>query len=189
MSISRIALFASGSGTNAQNIIEYFADNQNIKVDCLLSNNPGAYALTRAKNFRIDTFVFSKEEFYHTSLVSEYLLSRGINLIVLAGFLWLVPPPLLDMFTVINIHPALLPAYGGKNMYGNRVHQAVIENRENCSGITIHYVNEKYDDGAIIFQASCRVEPDDTPDTLAARIHELEYRHYPAVIEQVIQAF
>ena len=174
MSISRIALFASGSGTNAQNIMEYFADNQNIKVDSLLSNNPAAYALTRAKDFRIDTLVFSKEEFYHSSVVTDYLLNRGISLVVLAGFLWLVPPSVLNKFTVVNIHPALLPAYGGKNMYGNRVHMAVIGNREKFSGITIHYVNEKYDDGAIIFQASCRVEPDDTPDTLAARIHVLE---------------
>jgi phosphoribosylglycinamide formyltransferase-1 len=187
MSIKRIALFASGSGTNAQNIIEYFAGNQEIVVDCLLSNNAGAYALVRARNFGIETLVFSKETFYQTSLVPGYLTNRGINLVVLAGFLLLVPGNILDRFTVMNIHPALLPSYGGKNMYGNHVHRAVIANNEPFSGITIHYVNEKYDEGAILFQARCPVYAGDTPESLAERIHLLEYRHYPSVIEEVVR--
>ncbi len=187
MTIRHIAIFASGSGTNAQKIMEYFADNQQIKVECLLSNTSKAYALTRAKNFGIDTLIFSREEFYQTSQVLDYLNDRKINLVILAGFLWLIPVNLINMYPVINIHPALLPAYGGKNMYGRIVHQAVIQNKEPFSGITIHYVNEKYDEGAIIFQAKCAVEPDDTPETLAERIHLLEYQYYPAVIEQVIK--
>jgi phosphoribosylglycinamide formyltransferase 1 len=186
MTIRRIAVFASGSGTNAQKIMEYFKDNQQIKVECLLSNTSKAYALTRAKNFGIDTVIFSREAFYQTSQVLDYLCDRKISLIVLAGFLWLVPVDLINKYPVINIHPALLPAYGGKNMYGSRVHEAVIQNGEQFSGISIHYVNEKYDEGTIIFQAKCAVESDDTPETLAARIHLLEYQYYPAIIEQVI---
>ncbi len=186
MSIKRIAVFASGSGTNAQKIIDYFADNQEIVVDCLLSNTAAAYALVRAGNSGIDTLVFSREEFYNTEKILNFLTLRKINLVVLAGFLWLVPENILEKFMVINIHPALLPAYGGKNMYGHHVHRAVIANREPFSGITIHYVNERYDEGAIIFQARCPVFADDTPETLADRIHHLEYNHYPSVIEEVI---
>ncbi len=186
MSIKKIAVFASGSGTNAQNIIDYFADNQEIKVDCLLSNTEAAYALVRARNSGIDTLVFSRDEFYNSVKILNFLTLREINLIVLAGFLWLVPVAILEKFVVINIHPALLPAYGGKNMYGNHVHQAVITNKEPFSGITIHYVNEKYDEGAIIFQARCPVLSGDTPESLAERIHLLEYKHYPKVIEEVI---
>lgn len=186
MSIKRIAVFASGSGTNAQNIIDYFADNQEIVVDCLLSNTAAAYALVRARNAGIDTLVFSREEFYNSEKIVDFLTLRKINLVVLAGFLWLVPAPILEKFIVINIHPALLPAYGGRNMYGHHVHQAVIANRELFSGITIHYVNEKYDEGAIIFQARCPVLADDTPESLADRIHLLEYKHFPAIIEEVV---
>ena len=186
MKTGNIAVFASGSGTNAQNIIEYFADSQSVKVSCLLSNNPHAFALARAERAGIETKVFTREELNQSLEISKYLMQKNINLIVLAGFLWLVPRNLIDQFTIINIHPALLPKYGGKNMYGRHVHEAVLNNREEFSGITIHYVNEEYDDGAIIFQARCRVEPSDTPDTLAARIHLLEYEHYPRVIEQVL---
>jgi phosphoribosylglycinamide formyltransferase-1 len=187
MSIKRIAVFASGSGTNAQNIIDYFSDNQEIKVDCLLSNNIAAYALVRARNAGIDTLVFTREELYNSEKIPDFLTLRSINLVVLAGFLWLVPASILEKFVVINIHPALLPAYGGKNMYGHHVHRAVIANREPFSGITIHYVNEKYDDGAIIFQARCHVLTEDTPESLAERIHQLEYKHYPLIIEEVIR--
>ena len=185
MEAIKIALFASGSGTNAGRIMEYFADNQAIKVACLLSNNPEAYALTRAREAGVETLLFDREEFFRSSRIGDYLAGKGVGLVVLAGFLWLVPPGLLRRFTVINIHPALLPAYGGKNMYGRYVHEAVIRHGESFSGITIHYVNEKYDEGEIIFQARCRVEPGDTPDSLAERIHQLEYRPYPEVIEQV----
>lgn len=185
MTIRRIAVFASGSGTNAQNIFEYFSENLDIKVECLLSNSPNSYALTRASLAGIETFIFNRQQLYESSAVEDYLASKGISLIVLAGFLWLVPPSLIRRFTIINIHPALLPKYGGKNMYGRYVHEAVIENGEKESGITIHFVNERYDDGAIIFQDSCDVRPGDTPETLAERIHELEYRHFPRIIEQV----
>jgi phosphoribosylglycinamide formyltransferase 1 len=186
MSVKQIAIFASGSGTNAQNIIEYFSVNEHVRVKCLLSNSPDAYALTRAKSLGVETKVFSRNDLNNSSFVIDFLQEREIDLIVLAGFLWLVPEKLIRRFTIVNIHPALLPKYGGKNMYGQYVHAAVIQNGEKLSGITIHYVNEKYDEGTIIFQATCEVKPDDTPDTLAVRIHQLEYQHYPRIIEQVI---
>jgi phosphoribosylglycinamide formyltransferase-1 len=188
MSVKQIALMASGSGTNAQRIIEYFAGNDRIKVSCLLSNNPEAYALVRAASLGVDTLVFTREDLRNTSVVLDYLVERKTDLIVLAGFLWLIPGTLIERFTILNIHPALLPKYGGKNMYGNFVHEAVIRNGEKESGITIHYVNEKYDEGAVVFQATCEVIPGDTPETLASRIHQLEYQHYPRIIEQVIDA-
>jgi phosphoribosylglycinamide formyltransferase 1 len=174
---------ASGSGSNAQKIIEYFADNKDVMVDCLLSNNPDAYALKRAENMGIDTLVFDRSQFYESVFVENYLTERKINLVVLAGFLWLVPEKLVQKFKIINIHPALLPQYGGKNMYGMRVHRSVIENKEPFSGITIHHVNEKYDDGAIIFQAKCLLDENDTPESLAEKIHQLEHQFYPLVID------
>ena len=186
MSAQKIAIMASGSGSNAQKIIEYFSDNLNIKVDCLLSNNPRAYALERAKKLGIDTFIFDRHQFYDSLFIENLLLERRINLVVLAGFLWLVPEKLVQKFKIINIHPALLPKYGGKNMYGNRVHQAVIDNKEPFSGITIHYVNEVYDDGKIIFQAECPVDPSDTAESLAEKIHQLEHRYYPEVIGRLL---
>lgn len=187
MKVARIALFASGSGTNVQNIINYFADNKHIIVDSIWSNNPNAYALERAKKAGIDTFVFSRDEFANTEKVSQVLHDRNVNLIVLAGFLWLVPGYLVQKFTIINIHPALLPKYGGKGMYGSNVHNAVIENHEKESGITIHYVNEKYDDGNIIFQKKCAIAETDTPEDVAQKVHELEYRYFPEVIEEVVK--
>jgi phosphoribosylglycinamide formyltransferase 1 len=187
LTVKNIAIFASGSGTNAQNIIEYFADNQLVRVSCLLSNTPKAYALQRAEKLGVETLVFSRDQLYNSSFITGYLVKKKIDLIVLAGFLWLIPKELIDKFRIINIHPALLPQYGGKNMYGHYVHDAVIQNREKFSGITIHYVNDKYDDGAIIFQEKCSVYPDDTPETLAARIHQLEYEYYPRIVEQVIR--
>lgn len=177
---------ASGSGTNAQKIIEYFAGHHSMKIDCLLSDKPSAYALERAKNLGVDTIVFDKNSFYNTDEVSALLEKRGIDLIALAGFLLLVPEPMTRKFKIINIHPALLPEYGGKNMYGMRVHAAVIGNKEPFSGITIHHVNEKYDDGAVIFQAKCPVLENDTPESLAVKIHLLEHEHYPRVIEETL---
>jgi len=182
-----IAIFASGGGTNAQAILEYFAENTEVEIKCIYSNNTEAYALTRGKNFGTDTFTFSRNEFYKTSLVHEHLESHKIDLIVLAGFMWLVPQPLVDTFTILNIHPALLPNYGGKGMYGNFVHQAVIKRGEKESGITIHYVNNEYDKGSIILQASCPVLPNDTPDTLAKKIHKLEHTHYPETISHIVK--
>ena len=187
--MKKIAVFASGSGTNAQSIIEYFLDkyDKNI-VDLVLSNKPEAYVLERAKNFDITTVLFTREQLNQTDDIAKLLIVRGIHLIVLAGFLWLVPQNILQAYPnrIINIHPALLPKYGGKGMYGMNVHKAVLENRETESGISIHYVNEEYDKGDIIFQAKCKVEPGDTPESLAQRIHALEYEHFPKVIEKLL---
>ncbi len=184
--MKKIAIFASGSGTNAQNIIEYFQGNRHVIVDSLWSNNENAYALIRAEKLGVESFTFSREEFYHSIDVLEELTERKIDLIVLAGFLWLVPKYLTEEFPVINIHPALLPKYGGKGMYGNFVHEAVVKNKDKASGISIHYVNERYDEGDIIFQSTCDLAPGDKADDVAAKVHQLEYEHYPRVIEEVL---
>lgn len=186
MKIRRIAVFASGSGTNAQNIFSYFSGNQNVIIDSLWSNNPNAYALERAGKFGVDTFTFTKNEFVNSTFVPDKLRERGVDLVVLAGFLWLIPPQLISAVKIINIHPALLPKYGGKGMYGAKVHEAVVANREKESGITIHYVNDKYDEGTIIFQARCDVNENDTPDDVASKVHQLEYQYYPEVILKVL---
>ncbi len=184
--MKRIAIFASGSGTNAQKIIEHFATSKEIFVDSLWSNDENAYALIRAEKLGIETFTFDSDELYRSNEVLDKLYDHRIDLIVLAGFLWLVPRSLTELFTVINIHPALLPKYGGKGMYGMNVHKAVLASKDKESGITIHRVNHEYDKGEIIFQATCPVLPDDTPETLAARVHELEYLHYSKVIEELL---
>ena len=184
--MKRIAIFASGSGTNAQKIIEYFSASKDVVVDSLWSNNENAYALIRAEKLGIETFTFDSDEFYRSNEILDRLYDHRIDMIVLAGFLWLVPRNLTELFTVINIHPALLPKYGGKGMYGTNVHKAVLTSKDKESGITIHQVNQDYDKGKIIFQATCPIQPKDTPETLAARIHELEHQHYPRVIEEVL---
>lgn len=186
MITKRIAVFASGSGSNAQNIFEYFSDNQQVIIDSLWSNNPNAYAIERALRFGIETFTFTKNEFVNSGLVVEKLRERKVDLVVLAGFLWLIPPQLIAEFKIINIHPALLPKYGGKGMYGMKVHEAVVANKERESGITIHYVNEKYDEGAIIFQASCEVDKNDTPEEVASKVHQLEYQYFPKIVFKVL---
>ena len=186
MKVKKIALFASGSGTNVQNIIEYFAHNEKVKIDSVWSNNPSAFVLERSKRSGIETFVFSKEEFRNTSKVVETLKKREVDLVVLAGFLWLIPINLIQNFPIVNIHPALLPKYGGKGMYGLKVHQAVIDNQENESGITIHFVNEKYDEGKIIFQAKCEVSNTDCAEDVAFKVHQLEYKYYPEIIEKIL---
>ena len=184
----KIAILASGSGTNAENIIQYFAGHPEIRIQMILSNKKDAYVLTRAENNNIPTLVFDRPDFYETGSVLDKLKSEEIDFIILAGFLWLIPLDIIRTFPdkIVNIHPALLPKYGGKGMYGSHVHKAVIENKEKESGISIHFVNEKYDEGAIIFQAKCEVLPDDTPDSLAERIHKLEYKHYPEVIKDLL---
>ncbi len=186
--MNKIAIFASGSGTNARNIIEYFNAKKTAVVSCVLSNKSDAYVLKRAQNLNIPTFTFNRQEFCETSKVLDFLVEKGINWIVLAGFLWLVPENIIDSFPgrIVNIHPALLPRHGGKGMYGLNVHKAVIENKEPETGITIHFVNKKYDEGNIIFQTRCRVESGDTPESLADRVHQLEYKYYPSIIEQLI---
>jgi phosphoribosylglycinamide formyltransferase 1 len=183
-----LAIFASGSGSNAENIIRYFQNKPQIRVSCICTNRPDAYVIDRAERLGIPVLIFTRADFYETDLVLKYLISNKIDWIILAGFLWLVPAYLIDNFPqrLINIHPALLPKFGGKGMYGQHVHQAVIDCKENVSGITIHYVNHEYDRGSTIFQATCPVEAGDTPESLAARVHELEYAYFPKIIEQEI---
>ncbi|MBE0662377.1 MAG: phosphoribosylglycinamide formyltransferase [Bacteroidales bacterium] len=184
----RIVILASGSGTNAEAIARYFEPGANAKVTLIMSNRCDAYVLERAKKLNIPANCFSRTELYETDLVLNRLKAENPSLIVLAGFLWLMPDNIIRNFTrqIINIHPALLPKYGGRGMYGSKVHEAVIAAAEKESGISIHYVNEKYDEGDIIFQARCPVLPNDTPETLAQRIHALEHRHYPEVIEKLL---
>lgn len=186
--MKNIAIFASGSGTNAQRIAEYFK-NSNIKITGIYSNGKNAYVLTRAKNLGIPSHIFSRNDFYETDKIINQLLKDQTDLIVLAGFLWLVPSNILKNFSnrIINIHPALLPKYGGKGMYGSKVHEAIIEAKEPESGITIHYVNKEYDEGKIIFQAKCQIKNSDTADSLASKIHQLEYEYFPKIIEKVLQ--
>ncbi len=187
--MTEIAILASGNGSNAENIAEYFLGNSDIRVALILSNKPDALVHERAAKLGIPSFTFTKAEFDDGMEILEILREYDIDFIVLAGFLLKISQPLLDAFSghIINIHPALLPKHGGKGMYGDRVHQAVIDANETESGITIHYVNEHYDEGNIIFQAICKVEPDDNCETLAARVHALEYAHFPRVIEAVIK--
>ena len=185
---TRIAIFGSGNGTNAQRITEYFAENPEVEVNTIITNKKDAYIVQRAKNLGVDCVYFSRHDFFETDNVLNYLKERNIDYVILAGFLWLVPQNLLSAFPkrIINIHPALLPKYGGKGMYGEHVHEAVIANHETQSGITIHFVDEHYDRGTTIFQATCDIAPDDTPDTLAQKIHKLEHEHFPKVIEKVV---
>ena len=184
----RIAIFASGSGTNAARIMSHFKDKNTAEVAIILSNKPDAKVLERAAAFGVRTRIFDRDTFYESTEIQDILTELRIDLIVLAGFLWLVPADLIRAFPnrMINIHPALLPKYGGKGMYGRHVHEAVIANGDRESGISIHFVNEVYDDGRIILQAKCPVKPEDTPEALAARIHELEYEHYPLVVEDIL---
>jgi phosphoribosylglycinamide formyltransferase-1 len=183
-----IAIFASGSGTNAENIIQYFSNRNTAKVSLVLSNKRQAMVLKRAEALKIRTVFFEHKEFYITGKVLRYLGLYKIDFIVLAGFLWLVPENIIEQYPgrIINIHPALLPGYGGKGMYGDAVHKAVIGNRDKESGITIHYVNKLYDKGDIIFQERCKVDPSYTPDLLAEKVHSLEYLHYPKIIEDLV---
>ncbi|MFH1296801.1 MAG: phosphoribosylglycinamide formyltransferase [Bacteroidota bacterium] len=186
--MQRIAIFASGNGTNAQRIMEYFRDHPKIRVTLLLSNKPDAFVLERARNMHVPSVVFTRNDLYHSYHLLDILSVQGIDFLVLAGFLWLVPGYLLQAYAsrIINIHPALLPKYGGKGMYGMRVHETVIQAGELESGISIHYVNEQYDEGQIIFQAKCPVESGETPESLANKVHELECRYYPEIIEKVM---
>jgi formyltetrahydrofolate-dependent phosphoribosylglycinamide formyltransferase len=183
-----IAIFASGTGTNARKIMEHFQNHPSIRVTMLVSNKPGAGALHHAADFGISTLVIEKERFFKEDAYVTELQAAQINFIVLAGFLWKIPAMLIGAFPkkIVNIHPALLPKYGGKGMYGRHVHEAVIAAGEKKSGISIHFVDEQYDHGATIFQATCPVLENDTPDDLAARIHHLEHLHFATIIEQVI---
>jgi len=183
-----IAVFASGSGTNAENIIKYFSNKKGAKVALVLSNKREAMVLKRAEENKVSSIFFERDDFYSNGRVLSDLALYKIDFIVLAGFLWLVPEEIVQKYSgrMINIHPALLPKYGGKGMYGDKVHSAVISNGDQESGITIHYVNRVYDDGDIIFQARCKVDKADTPASLASKVHALEYLHFPEVIEELV---
>lgn len=183
-----IAIFASGTGSNAQKIIDFFRNSKTVKIALIVCNKPGAGVLNIAKNENIPSLLIEKERFFHGDAYIDDLNRHNISFIVLAGFLWKVPPNLIMAFKgkIINIHPALLPSYGGKGMYGNKVHEAVIAAKEKESGISIHYVDEIYDHGATIFQATCPVLETDTADSLAQRIHQLEHQYYPKVIDELM---
>ena len=189
LKMKHICIFASGSGTNAKNIIEYFKKRKNCEISLVLSNKKEAYVLQRAQLSGVSNSFFSKEDL-HNYTVLKLLKEYKIDFIVLAGFLWLIPIEFLRTYPnrIVNIHPALLPKYGGKGMYGARVHETVLENKEKESGISIHYVNEEYDKGNIIFQAKCKIEQGETADSLAKKVHKLEYEHYPRVIEELVDS-
>ncbi|MCF8365600.1 MAG: phosphoribosylglycinamide formyltransferase [Bacteroidales bacterium] len=186
--MKNIAIFASGSGTNAERISKYFMNHPSVRVKIIMTNNEKAFVIERAKKMNINTRIFSREELNRYSGVTAFLKENEIELIVLAGFLWLIPQCLIAAFPnkIVNIHPALLPKFGGKNMYGIKVHQAVIDAGEKESGITIHIVDEIYDHGKVLFQAKCSIDPGDSPEILASKIHELEYEHFPKVIEKLL---
>lgn len=183
-----IAIFASGTGSNAKKIVEHFKHNENISVRLIVSNKADAPVLAMAREKGIPTLVIDRHYFYHTEDILKKFNQFSIDFVVLAGFLWLVPKYLVRAFEgrMVNIHPALLPKYGGKGMYGMRVHEAVKNSGETETGITIHWVNEEYDEGDAIFQAKCPVGPADTPEDIAQNIHQLEHRHFPEVIEKLL---
>ena len=186
--MKRIVIFASGSGTNAENIIKFFHNRDHASVIQVLTNNPYAKVLDRCKKLKVSALSFNRIAFTKTHDVLNILKSSNPDLIVLAGFLWKFPEAILNEFPdkVINIHPALLPKYGGKGMYGMHVHESVVANKETESGITIHYVNENYDEGAIIFQGKCVVNPSDSAEDVATKIHKLEMEHFPKVIDKLL---
>ncbi len=186
--MKKIAILASGAGSNAQKIIDHFRDAAKVQVALIVCNKPGAGVLTIAEKENIPYLLIEKEKFFRGNAYVDELKAAGISFLILAGFLWKIPSALIIAYPerIINIHPALLPKYGGKGMFGHHVHQAVIDNKEKESGISIHFVDEQYDHGRIIFQASCPVLKNDTADTLAKRIHALEHKHYPEVIGQLL---
>ena len=184
----QLAILASGNGTNAQQITEYFVGSKEVNVNVILYNKRDAYVATRAQQLGVEAQYFNRHDFYETDNVLRFLQQRGVDYLILAGFLLLVPENLLAAFPdrIVNIHPALLPNYGGKGMYGHHVHEAVVANHEPFSGITIHVVDNRYDCGTTLFQARCKVEPEDSPDDLAAKIHLLEKEYLPRVIEAFV---
>lgn len=186
--MKKIAVFASGSGTNAENMVLHFAHSEKIRVVLILTNNASAGVIERAKKLNVPCIVFNRKDFFETDSILKLLKEHQIDLLVLAGFLWLIPQNLIRAFEkkIINIHPALLPGVGGKGFYGERVHREVLDRGNILSGITVHYVNEKFDEGEIIFQAACHVAKEDTADSLATKIHALEYTYFPVVIEKIL---
>lgn len=190
ISPKKIVVFASGSGSNAENIIRYFQGSGTAEVTAVMSNKPSAKVLDRAQKLNVTALYFDRDAFYNSNEVLHILEDTNPDLIVLAGFLWLFPSSILERFPnkVINLHPALLPKFGGKGMFGSNVHKAVLENNEKETGITIHYVNEKYDDGQIIFQKAFPISSEETLTSLTEKIHELEHRHFPKVIENLLES-
>jgi phosphoribosylglycinamide formyltransferase-1 len=186
--MKRIVLFASGSGTNVENIIRYFQNNNDVSIATVLTNKRDAKVLDRCKKLNTSALYFNNSSFYKSDIIHEFLKCLNPDLIVLAGFLLKVPENIIDSFPlkIINIHPALLPDYGGKGMYGMHVHNAVKKNNDTETGITIHYVNKNYDEGAVIRQFRTGIAPTDTPEDIAAKVHELEYEHFPRVIENLL---
>jgi len=186
---TRIAIFASGSGSNAENIIRYFNDSEEVSIVLILTNNPLAGVIERANRHNVPYLIFDREDFFSGKKIIDLLQKEKIDLLVLAGFLWLIPLELIRNYQkrIINIHPALLPAFGGIGFYGDKVHKAVISSGVPISGISIHHVNEKFDEGEVIFQAACHVAHNETVGSLAAKIHELEYQYFPVVIEKIIR--
>ncbi|MDP2721530.1 MAG: phosphoribosylglycinamide formyltransferase [Bacteroidales bacterium] len=184
----KIVILASGNGSNAERIITFFRENGLAEVTLVITNNPKAGVLERCQRLGVKSKIASRDDFYTRHQVLDWLKDEHPDLIVLAGFLWLIPVEIIRAFRdrIINIHPALLPAYGGKGMYGHHVHEAVMAAKEEKSGITIHFVNEKYDQGDILFQADTLISPDDTPESLAEKIHHLEYRYFPEIIESLL---
>lgn len=185
----RLAILASGSGSNARNILEHFKGLSHVKVDLIASNKPDAGVLQHARDFGVETYILTKENFKDSDAFISKLKNMDIDAVILAGFLWKVPESLVKAYPnrILNIHPALLPKYGGKGMYGHFVHDAVFANQEKESGITIHFVNEHYDEGAILFQAVCSLTHDDTPNTIEQKVRSLEIQHFPNVIDTWIQ--
>ncbi len=185
----RIAIFASGSGTNAQKLMEHFAEREEAEIALVLTNNPEAFVLQRADNYEIPTHIFNREEFYKSDEIVHLLKKLDIDLIVLAGFLWLIPKNIVVEYPnkIINIHPALLPKFGGKGMYGDFVHQAVLAARETEGGITIHFVNENYDEGAFIYQAKYKIEKNDNLELIKFKGQQLEHLHFPRVVESILK--
>ena len=186
--VKKIAILASGSGSNAENIANYFKGSDYAEVSFIIANNPDAYVIERAKRLNIEYAVVTKAQFMEADSIIDMLKERDIDFVVLAGFLLLVPAKLIQAYPgrIVNIHPALLPKHGGKGMYGDRVHKAVVESGDTESGITIHLIDEHYDKGTTFFQAKCPVLPTDTPDDVATKVHALEYEHFPHVIEEIL---
>lgn len=185
----RIAIFASGSGSNAQKLMEHFKRSNEIEISLVLTNNAEAYVLQRADNFEIPTHIFDKNEFYKTEEVVDLLKNLEIDFIVLAGFLWLIPKSLIHAYPgrIVNIHPAILPKFGGKGMYGDHVHNAVMAAGEAEGGITIHYVNENYDEGEYIYQARYRIDKNDNLEMVKFKGQQLEHQHYPRIVETIVK--
>ena len=188
MNKKKIILFASGSGSNFEEICKYFKDNKQISIDLLVCNCSKAKVLNKANSYGVKTLLINRESFYDTNAALNVILKRTPDLIVLAGFLWKVPTKIIERFPnkIINIHPALLPDYGGEGMYGKKVHRAVIENNETESGITIHYVNKNYDEGKILFQKSIEIDKKETSESLSRKVLKLEHRYFPELIEKIL---